>query len=306
MQLQQRRSRMRRTSSGKRLELTVRDLEIFKHLERYRYLRSTYIHAFVGGASQTRFKERLGDLFHEGYLDRPARQWDYAEGRHSPTVHEAGAGSERILRQAGIEVGARYDFLAKTPHWQFQHALMICELLASLDLGVRANPSLRFIGWPEILERAPEATGASGTPFRVPLRSGSYLVPDGLFGLEYGGAKKSYRFFALEADRGTMPIARSDSSQTSYLGKLAAYREIVAQGVHKTHWGLPNLLVVTVTNSAARLAEIMRRLQDQACNSPAFLFKATGEFGLTAPAPQLLLEPWQRAGLPPLCIAESN
>src|SRR5258708_18593607 len=88
---------------------------------------------------------------------------------------------------------------------QYQHSLIMCQILASLDLGVRAAPSLRFIAWPEILGRAPEATRSSATPFRLPVPSGRYLVPDGLFGLEYAtGASKAYRFFALEADRGTM------------------------------------------------------------------------------------------------------
>jgi hypothetical protein len=58
-----RRSRMRRKSSGKRVELTARDIEIFKVLQRYRYLRSTYLYAFVGGKNETRFKERLGALY---------------------------------------------------------------------------------------------------------------------------------------------------------------------------------------------------------------------------------------------------
>src|SRR5665213_3049681 len=92
-----RRSRMRRTPTGKRIELTSRDLDIFRTLARYRYLSSTYIHEFVGGASQTRFKERLGDLFHEGYLDRPSRQWEMADCRHRPVIHELGGGAKRVL-----------------------------------------------------------------------------------------------------------------------------------------------------------------------------------------------------------------
>jgi hypothetical protein len=59
-----RRSRMYRKSTGKRIELTERDIEIFKLLARYRYLRSTYyIHAFVGG-NRTKLIERLGHLYH--------------------------------------------------------------------------------------------------------------------------------------------------------------------------------------------------------------------------------------------------
>ena len=81
---------MKRTSTGKRIELTERDLAIFALLERYRYLRSTFIHAFAGGASETRFKERLGDLYHEGgYLDRPKAQWQFADARYMPVVYEA-------------------------------------------------------------------------------------------------------------------------------------------------------------------------------------------------------------------------
>jgi len=289
------------------LELTARDIEIFKLLGRYRYLRSTYIHAFVGGASEKRFKERIGDLFHEGYIDRPEQQWEYARARYLPAVYESGAGATRALHEAGIAIDDPRTFLAATAHRQFHHSLMICEVLASLDVAVRADPHLRIIAWPQILARAPEKTRASTTPFRVPVPSGGYLVPDGLFGLEYAhGGTKSYRFFALEADRGTMPVVRTNPNQTSYLGKIEAYREIIAQRVHKTHLGLPNLLVLTLTTGEARMADIIGRLGDQAGDHPVFLFKAVDASSLTTPAPQLLLEPWQRAGCPPLRIADAS
>lgn len=131
-----------------------RDIEIFKLLGRYRYLRSTYIHAFVGGASETRFKERLGDLFHEGYLDRPSQQWEFADARHTPVVHESGRAAVQALRASGMALEGAMTLLADSPHRQFLHSLMICEALASLDLGIRATPGLRLIGWPEILGRA--------------------------------------------------------------------------------------------------------------------------------------------------------
>jgi hypothetical protein len=303
--MHQRRSRMRRTKLGKRLELTGRDLVIFALLTRYRYLRSTYIHAFVGGASATRFKERLGDLFHEGYLDRPEQQWQFANANHRPAVYESGLGAERTLHESGIVVDDSRSFLSTAGHRQFQHSLMICEVLASLDLEVRADPRLRLIAWPEILGRAPEATRLSLAPFRVPLPSGGYLVPDGLFGIEYTQeGTKAYRFFALEADRGTMPVTRSNPNQTSYLGKLAAYREIIARQIHKTHWGIPNLLVLTVTTSERRITDIMSRLEDESERNAIFLFKLFRSEDACAPILRLLSEPWQRAGLPPLRIDE--
>lgn len=298
-----RRSRMRRTSTGRRIELSARDIALFKLLTRYRYLRSTYLHAFVGGASETRFKERLGDLFHEGYLDRPPEQWAFADARHTPVVHELGKRGSDTLRAlgTGTEGGAR---TATTTNRQFLHTLMICEALASIELATRDREGLRLLSWPEVLTKAPEATRASAAPLRLPLPSGGALVPDAVFGLEYRtGEAKTYRFFALEADRETMPISRSKPGQTSYLGKLGAYNEVIAKQVHKTHWGVPNLLVLTLTASAARASEIVAKLGS---GSPAFLFKAADGKALASPIRELLTEPWQRAGHGPFGIAESS
>jgi hypothetical protein len=299
--MKQRRSRMTRTRHGKRLEFTPRDIEIFKLLRRYRYLRSTYIHAFVGGASETRLKERLGDLFHEGYLDRPRQQWEFADARCKPVVHELGAGAARTLREHGDGEERACTYLNETAHRQFRHSLMLCEVLACLELGTRASAALRFIGWPEILARAPEATRASPTPFRLPLPCGGFIVPDGVFGIEYrANAAKTYRFFVLEADRGTMPISRSMPGQTSYLAKLAAYGEIIAQRTHKTHWGISTLLVLTVTTSEARMTEMLKRLEGE--SSAAYLFRAIHGRELLSPSSKLLSDPWQRSGLPPISI----
>jgi hypothetical protein len=303
----QRRSRMRRTRRGKRLEFGARDLAIFTLLARYRYLRSTYIHAFVGGASETRFKERLGDLFHEGYIDRPAKQWDFANARNRPDVYEIDEGARRILSEAGIAVDDARTLLGLGAHRQFAHSLMICEMLASIELAVRGFPSLRAIWWPEILARAPESTRASATPFRLPLPDGGYIMPDGVFGLEYAsGGKTTYRFFALEADRGTMPIARSNHAQTSYLGKLAAYRTIIAHQTHKIFWGVSRLLVLTVTTSGLRMQAIMEALNGEADDNAAFLFKAVRASGYAEPASHLLTESWRRAGHVALSITDAG
>jgi hypothetical protein len=294
---------MRRTRTGKRIELTSRDIKIFQLLSRYRYLSSTYIHAFVGGASETRLKERLGDLFHEGYLERPEQQWNLADARCRPAVYESSKGSVQALHADGGLPDDQRTFLAATAHRQFQHSLMICEVLASLELGLRSVSELRLIAWPEILARAPDATHSSPTPFRLPLPSGGYLVPDGLFGIEYAqGDTKAYRFFALEVDRGTMPVARSNPAQTSILGKVAAYREVMARQVHKTHWGVPNLLVLTVTTSESRMREMIRCLGDHGGECAAFLFAAATDADLKVPLPRLLTEPWLRANLDPLAI----
>lgn len=224
-------------------------------------------------------------------------------------VVKAFASAEDYLRHPGAEDA---DCLLLDLNMPGMNGLELLEVLrscgtatATIVLTANGDPLLRFIAWPEILARAPEPTRASARPIRLPVHSGQYLVPDGMFGIEYrSGDAKTYRFFALEADRGTMPIARANPKQTSYLGKLAAYREIIERRVHKIHWGIPNPLVLTVTTSAARLDEIVAKLDDR--GSPTFLFKAVDERAFSNPFPDLLAEPWTRAGSPPLSIAESR
>lgn len=294
----QRRSRMHRTRTAKPLALTARDVEIFATLRRYRFLRSTYLHRFVGGDSEKRFKERLGDLFHKGYLDRPAEQWRFADARFSPVVHELGSGG--IESAAGAEP---ITWLREGPNRQFEHARMTCEILASVELACRDRSDLRFIAWPEILARAPEATRHSARPYLLGSeREG--VVPDAIFGIEYQkGERKAFRFFALEVDRGTMPIARARNVGTSVLAKLETYFAILAKDGHRARLGKPNLLVLTVATDRSRCTEIIRRFGERVGEAPHFLFRTiVGKGALSRPSPGLLTEPWERSGLSPLSI----
>jgi hypothetical protein len=276
---------------------------LFNLLTRYRYLRSTYLHAFAGGASQTRFKERLGDLFHEGYLDRPAQQWEFAHALCRPAVYEIGRkGMTALCASGDVEADGGCNLVTRAQK-QFLHTLLICEMLASIELAARANGCLRFIGWTEILARAPDATRSSARPLSLPVPSGGTIVPDAVFGLEYRSHEvRTYRFFALEADRGTMPISRSRPGQTSLLGKLTGYREILAQQIHKAHWGIPNLLILTATNSEARMRQTASLAYCTWGETPNFLFKTFPS--LHAPAPDLLQTAWWRQGIAPLRIDE--
>lgn len=296
---------MHRTRTGKRIELTARDLQIFRLLAAYRYLPSTYLHAFAGGASVTRFKERLGDLFHEGYLDRPERQWEMADCRHRPAVHELGDEGRRVLAEYGGSDGAE-AWLGSSVHRQFAHALMICTTVASIELGTLSLPNLRFIPWHEVLAKAPESTRAASLPLRLALDPDgrSCVVPDAVFGLEYlAGGQKRYRFFALEADRGTMPVVRSDARQTSYLAKLASYRDLIARGVHRSHLGVSTLFVLTVATSPQRLSEMLRRFGERG-DGASFLFKsiAPDATRCSTPIADLLATPWERANATALRI----
>ena len=287
------------------MALSPRDLEIFGLLNRYRYLRSTFIHAFVGGYKVALIK-RLGVLYHDGYLDRPKQQCQAINARYMPAVYELGRKGEQALRASGVAVNTM-------PSQQFSHALMICDILSSIELGIKADPRLRLISWEDIVAKMPAAARAQRYPLELPCnisftfprsrttrRLSKPLIPDAVFGIEYK-ASKSFRFFALEADRNNEPIIRNNLSQTSYLRKILQYREI-AKGTYKSHWGLPNLLVLNVTTSERHKANIVKLVNDLTLNKGAsyLLFKTMPSLASLERAPlpdaNMLTEAWQRAG----------
>jgi hypothetical protein len=322
---------MKRQKSGKRIQLTKRDLEIMRLLSRYRYLRSTHLHALAGGKSHKRFVERLGDLYHEcAFIDRPEPQWRAINARYMPTVYELDKAGKQMLEQYGVDPDIDAVITSKYQREiarQFPHELMICDILASIEIGTRADPTLRFISWPEILARPkmPEATRNALIPLSVdvsityaPPRSGkSYsfnrpLAPDALFGLEYGaGGKKQYRFFALEADRNTEPIVRNNPYQSSYFRKILQYREVIRRSAYKARWGIPNLMVLTVTTNDRHRHNIMRIVDELTSGSgnTHLLFKTMPSLASLENAPlpvgDMLTDPWQRARQPDFCINRS-
>jgi hypothetical protein len=322
-----RRSRMRRVATRKRVQITPRDVEILRLLKRYRYLRSSFLHALVGGKSQKRFIERLGHLYHEGgYVDRPAQQWQAINARYMPAVYELGQAGERLLEALDGE-SIRSQLARKGRQGavrQFQHDLMICDIIASIEVGTRSTTGVRLVSWDEIMAspKMPRATREAPNPFAMPVsitytcpdnahpqRWEKPLIPDALFGIEYASRySKTYRFFALEADRNTEPVVRGSPVQTSYLRKILQYRALAAGEVHRSHFGLPNLLVLTVTTNEQHMRNVMRCLLDvtKGDGDPAFLFKTMSSLNslevAPVPSPHIIVAPWDRVGRPHIRI----
>jgi hypothetical protein len=99
-----------------------------------------------------------------------------------------------------------------------------------------------------------------------------------------------------------MPVQRSKPGQTSYLGKIAAYREIIKQQAHRAHWGIPNLLVLTITTNEARMQTMIAKLGNDVGSNDLFFFKAIGAADLAKPAKHLLFKSWGRVAISPLQI----
>lgn len=317
MELVERRSRFHRRPLGLSLHLTQRDVDVFLLLNRYRYLRAKHIHAFIGG-DYVALSKRLGTLYHEGdYLGRPEQQWQAVNARYMPAVYELGALGERVLRERGYVVTEH-----RAEARQFRHELMVCDVLASVELGCRADPTLRFVPWPEICEspKFPQKTRDARDPVELPAaisytfdrgatrHATKSLIPDAVFGIEYKDV--GYRFFALEADRNHEPVFRNNLEQTSYLRKFLQYQAIFKDAAYKTTWGVPNLLVLNVTINAEHCRNIIRLFSELTEGKGAgyFLFKTTPSLGSYERAPKpdadMLAGPWERLGHPPIDISK--
>jgi hypothetical protein len=263
-----RRSRFRRTPTGKRLFLTERDLAILRALYRYRYLRATQLVALLRPRSEKRLIERLGDLYHEaGLIDRPAAQWRRFDARYQPLIHELSPKGLRYLETCGplpprAVTFARKDRAGATP--QFDHAMMIVDALVAAELATRNGSGQRFVPVDEILARAPVAIRMARKPLAIPvtIKPGSHLpglkdmitthvVPDALYGIEHlVGGEKRYRFYALECEHHS-PKRRSTAKLSSTALKQAAYAALIQSGGFREAWGIPNLALRIEDRSAA-------------------------------------------------------
>jgi hypothetical protein len=145
--------------------------------------------------------------------------------------------------------------------------LGVAEFLSSLEVACAARGDVELFREQDILAVAPVATRAAREPLRFVVdktvmgrRQHYSVVPDGLFGLRFADDTAAY--FMLEVDRGTIPIMRSDVKgtsvwQKSIAFKLATYYEGWRAGRHVEQFGIKQMRVLFVTESAERVRNML-------------------------------------------------
>jgi hypothetical protein len=261
----------------------ARDVEIIRQVARHRFLRSTHLFALIGG-SIPRIRERLGPLYHAGFLDRPRSQIEYhvRGGGSAPMVYALGPRGAQLLKiQDGLE-NADLDWARKnhTSGREFiLHTLAVADLRVALTIACRQRKGFTLVEPDQLLAAAPDETQQALSPWSWRVRiqhRGSVqeigLLPDYAFALILPDGRR--RPFIVEIDRGTMPVERATLDRSSMLRKLLAYEGGRKQELHTSRFGWRNFRVLVVTSSNER-AGTMRRLINRtpALNgSPLFLF----------------------------------
>jgi hypothetical protein len=273
--VQNRRStRFRRIATVASIKLAERDRTIIKFVHRHRFLRSRQIIALVGGSKQ-QILRRLQLLFHHGYLERPRAQLRYYErGGSEPIVYGLGNKGGSLLRKERgtvVDSDAWSEKNNAIGRVYLDHALFVSEIMVSTELACRKH-GIRLLHEDEL--ELPKKEGVCR--WWVKILGGMRLgvVPDQVFALEYadrdGNVERTH--FFLEADRGTMPVVRTNLNQTSFRRKLLAYEATWANKVHQRHLGIQRFRVLTVTTIPGRVESLLEACSRLKRGHGLFLF----------------------------------
>jgi hypothetical protein len=312
-----RRSRLRATSTGKRVSPTERDLRWFRALAEHGPLPSSFLLAMMGDShtSEKRARERLSDLFHEDntpdggpYLVRPPQQFRTIDSRFNQLVYDLTPAGWAALKRAGVSMS---QFSIPSGPWL--HRFMTACITASIDLACSKQGDISYISQSQILKRA-EATLRHPVTIIDPVAKRSMtkeLIPDALFGLQYHTpAGDRFRFFAVEADRATEPTTTANWNRKSFQRSLLQYDAYVVGKAYREHLNLTApLLVLNVLSDQRRLERMVELVTKHYPRGNVFLlFQTWADFGPAyrppEPQPSLLMEDWVRGGLPPFSIEQ--
>ena len=311
-----RRKRTRPQSTSKRVTPQERDLLWLQKIHEHGPLATSFLHGFSRHlrSSEKRAKERLTDLFNEDntphggpYLARPHQQFRTLDSRYNELVYDLTPAAIAALKDNGI-----WSNFATSHTGPWVHRFMVASITASIELATLVRDDVAYIPQSAILARA-------GAQLRYPTTIidpatdkpvTKDLMPDALFGLEYQSTgKRSYRFFVLEADRGTEPTTSHNFARKSHLRNVLQYHAYIGGGAYKQHLNLTApLLLLTVSSDEAKLRKMMRVTADTTGDSgdAYMLFQHAPVFGPVfkppKPSTEFLSGEWWRAGLSPFLI----
>jgi hypothetical protein len=283
-----------------RLNLTEADYLLFEAIARHGPLPTPYLYAFTKHARKdySHLQNRLTEFYNGdaqgAYLSRPQQQFSGFHAHYSHMVYDLAPRARAALAERGT-----LPHISPRRSDPFLHQLMQACVGSSLELAA-PDHGIRYIPRAEILAH-PRLGNAKGSknPMALPLRGYDTptLIPDDLFGFEYPG--QGFRFFAVEIDRNTESIERTNLTYNSIGKKVAHYLQMLHGKIHTDWWGIPNLTILIVTTNATHARNILDYIQKQ--GDPKyegrFAVITVSDFGANWRVPKdiltrLLVEPW--------------
>ena len=141
-------------------------------------------------------------------------------------------------------------------HPYIEHALLIADFMVALECATRAYPDITLLTPREI--RGDKSSASWSLTAMVPgIKDEVAVTPDKIFAIEF--SRTGHRnYFAVEADRSTMPIERRSLTQSSFKKKLLTYYHGHKAKRHTALWGIPGFRVLTLAKSEERIASMIK------------------------------------------------
>jgi hypothetical protein len=269
------------------LIITPRDERILRHVRRHRFLNSEQILRLIGG-SRAAVLRRLHLLFHHGYLDRPKAQIRHFEPKlNRPLVYALAKKGTRHLYDLG-EVESLRIHEKRVGEIYLDHTLLVSEFMSRLEAELPSGVKLEYLDDGESFQRQ-VSTCSWTVPIHyrgTPLDIG--VIPDRAFRLT---TRDDTMIFCLEVDRGTMPVMRSNPSQSSFYRKLLAYHETWRSGLHHREMDWRRFRVLTLTSSKERHDHLVSVCREVVSSGGSGLFMFTDKQSFRD-AENILGMPW--------------
>jgi hypothetical protein len=249
----------------------------------FRCLTAKQLAEIVSG-SAAHFGRRLRLLFDHGYLDRPKAQvTNIIAVRSQPTVYALGkAGAELLTELDGIPLD-HLDWQLKNSRagsMFIAHTIEVAGAMIQV-LSAATRENWQLLDHFDLLPAFPDNAMRRRNPFSLAVTINDEfkqpqefaVVPDRLFSLQQDNKRLN---FALEVDRGTMPVHRASfESGTSLSRKLRLYWLAWERRAHQAAWGFRQFRVLVITPSDERIASIRRMAMQHIPNPTTSFFLFT-------------------------------
>jgi hypothetical protein len=260
-----RRKRFERSALPIPMQLTERSLRLLAEVGRHRFLSSAQLVLLDTGSPQNVLR-LLRALYDNGYLDRPRQQlWSMFIQGPQAMVYGLAPKGVRALREHGYLLHGEGDWTERHNRRGgaifIEHTLAVAKFLTAVEVSCRARTDVELVRDHEIIADAPEVTRRAREPLRWVVRPDRSknetwsVVPDGLFALSFADGSAAY--FALELDRGTIPIVRNSNDHHSIIRKFEIYYQGWRANRHVEQFGVKQMRVLMVTESAERVSNML-------------------------------------------------
>jgi hypothetical protein len=256
-QVRQRARRDTRKATPEPMRLTEREKHIIQAVYEYRVLTTQQLQTLFFPSLHQAYA-RLSLLYHHGFLERSFLGVQ-ADKMNTPTLYLLDKrGAELLQAELGGDIAWSRSEKNVTATF-LEHTLAINTVRVALAKACE-QPGFALVQWKgeNEIKADYDYVTIRGDLGRIQSVS---VIPDSYFAIE---TPKGKAHFLLELDRGTMTTSR-------FKTKIRAYRVYYESGAYQRRYETRSLRVLTVTTSAARVANL-RRVTEEAEGKQRFWF----------------------------------